>query len=99
MVSVSILEGGASGVRVGGASSNEWPGWFVAAGDKQDVYAGGPPFWQGDPQDGKAVTSAAKNLKIENLSASAECIVRIVVTGSAFTGGMAGGLLLALTYP
>jgi len=99
-VVISIVSGGASGIRIGGASSNEWPGWFAAAGDKRDIYAGGPPFWDGDPQGGKVVTSAAKNLKVENLSSSVECVVRVAIVGSAFNSGMPlGGLLLALTYP
>ena len=98
-VKIVIVEGGLSGVRVGGASSNEWVAWFAAAGDMVDIYAGGPPFWQGDPLAGKTVDSATKNLKVENLSTTAEVIVRVMVTGTVVTGGMPMGLLLSLTYP
>ena len=97
-VKISILSGGASGVRIGGAASNEWLGWFAAAGDKVDIYAGGPPFWQGNPQDGKAVTSTTKNLKVENLSTTVECVLMVLVTGSVFSSGMAMGPV-GLTYP
>lgn len=96
---ISVLSGGdTSGVRIGGAASNEWVGFFVAAGDKQDIFPSGPPFVVGSPA-GKAVTSTTKNLKIENLGA-AEVVVRIVIGGSinppgGFTG-LFGGLL---TYP
>ncbi len=97
-VKVSILSGGASGVRIGGASSNEWVGWFVAAGDKADIYAGGPPFWQGDPVTGVAVGSSTKNLKIENLSSTAAVVVRVLVAGNQVVPGMWEGFGL-WTYP
>ncbi len=96
---VGIWSGGdTSGVRIGGAAANEWVGFFVAAGDKLDIFPSGPPYRVGSPA-GKAVTSTTKNLKIENLGA-AEVVVRVVVGGSivppgGFTG-LFGGLL---TYP
>lgn len=98
-VKISIVSGGASGVRVGGAASNEWVGWFVAAGDKQDIYVGGPPFQQGDPVSGKAVTTTARNLKIENLSSTVEAVVRILVVGNTAAGGESLGWLWLWTYP
>lgn len=97
-VKIAILSGGASGVRVGGASSNEWLGWFAAAGDQRDIYAGGPPFWDGDPEDGKPVTSSAKNLKIENLSTTTEAVIRVFVSGSVHAPGTPIGWLWAWTY-
>lgn len=88
-----------SGVRIGGASSNEFIGWFVAAGDKADIYPGGPPFEHGNPV-GKQCSATVKNLKIENLSSTAEVVVRVLVAGSVVEAGYAmGGLLLAFTYP
>jgi hypothetical protein len=97
-VQVSILSGGdASGVRVGGAAADEWVGYFAAAGDRRDIFPGGPPFVDGSPA-GVAVTSSAKNLKVENLGAAAATL-RVVVAGSASLSGSPMGLLLALTYP
>ena len=97
-VKISVVDGGESGVRVGGAASDEWVGYFEAAGDSLDIWAGGPPFWVGDPEDGVAVTSGAKNLKVENLSTTEQVIVRVLVAGSVFNSGMAMGPV-GLTYP
>lgn len=94
---ISIVSGGdTSGVRVGGAASNEWVGFFVAAGDKQDIFPGGPPYLAGSPA-GKAVGSSTKNLKIENLGV-VEVVVRIVLAGSIVSVGEWMGFSL-LTYP
>ncbi len=95
---VSITSGGdATGVRVGGAAADEWVGFFVAAGDKLDIFPGGPPYLAGSPA-GKAVGSSTKNLKIENLGAS-EVVVRIVVGGSVVAAGAWVGFFGILTYP
>lgn len=97
---ISILSGGTSGIRIGGAASNEFSAWFVASGDKSDIYAGGPHFDQGDAQVGKTVTSSTKNLKVENLSTTAAAVVRISVTGSAqVVGGWVGPWFGLVTYP
>lgn len=98
-IGVFIESGGdSSGVRVGGASSNEWIGFFVAAGDKQDIFPDALP-WQASSRVGKSVGSSTKNFKIENLGAVA-VTVRIAIGGTiqvagGFTG-LFGGLL---TYP
>jgi hypothetical protein len=93
---ISVVSGGtSSGVRIGGASSNEWVGFFAAAGDMADLFPGGPAFAVGSPA-GKAVGSTTKNLKIENLGTS-EVVVRIVTGGSIIAGGYLMGLL-GLTY-
>lgn len=95
--SVFIVSGGdTSGVRVGGASSNEFQGWFGNAGDQQDVFPSGPPLQQGDPT-GKTVGSSNKNIKIANLGA-ANVTVRIALGGTVqVSGGLMG--ILGLTYP
>lgn len=96
-LAVFIEDGGdTSGVRIGGASSNEWVGFFAAAGDKHDIFPGGPPYQAGSP-DGVAVGSSTKNLKIENRGA-VEVIVTVVVGGNVLTAGMWTGILL-WTYP
>jgi hypothetical protein len=96
---VFIIEGGDSlGVRVGGAASNEWIGFFVAAGDKQDIFPNALP-WQGSSPAGKAVGSATKNLKIENLGA-VSVTVRIAIGGTIqVAGGFTGLFSGYLTYP
>jgi hypothetical protein len=82
MLKISIVSGGdTSGVRVGGAASDEWVGFFESAGDSLDIFPDGPPFMVGSPA-GKAVGAATKNLKIENLGA-VEVVVRIVIGGTA----------------
>jgi len=81
-VQVSIVSGGdSSGVRVGGAASDEWVGFFAAAGDMHLIFPSGPPFLGGSPA-GKAVGAATKNLKVENLGA-VSVTVRIVIAGTS----------------
>ncbi len=78
---VSIVSGGdASGVRIGGAATNEWVGFFAAAGDKKLIFAGGPAEEAGSPA-GVAVGTSTKNLLIENLSA-VSVTVRILLAGT-----------------
>lgn len=96
-VEVAIIDGGdTTGVRVGGAASDEWIGYFVAAGDKQDIYPDGAP-WCGSSPAGKAVTASVKNFKVENRSA-VETTIRILLAGSTFQSGEWVGLLGLLTY-
>ena len=91
-----VDDGDTSGVRVGGAASNEFLGWFVSAGDQQDVFPNGAPLQQGDPI-GKTVSSSNKNIKIANLGA-VPVTVRIVIGGTVqVPGGLMG--ILGLTYP
>lgn len=95
-LSVVVTSGGdASGVKVGAASSNEFVGWFSAAGDAAVIYPSGPALSFGSPA-GKAVTSSAKNLKLENLGAAA-VIVSVVAAGTTVVSGSAMGVL-GLTY-
>jgi hypothetical protein len=83
---VAVVDGGdASGVRIGGASSNEWVGFFASAGDQHLIYPDGAPYLAGS-RAGKAVTSSAKNLKIENLGA-VEVTIRVLLAGSSFEAG------------
>lgn len=78
-VMVAITAGGdTSGVRVGGAASDEWVGFFVASGDKMDIFPSGPPFIAGSPA-GVAVGASTKNLKVENLGAAAVSLLIVVV--------------------
>jgi hypothetical protein len=96
-VKVSIVSGGdTSGVRVGGAASDEWVGFFESAGDSLDIFPDGPPFWVGSPA-GKAVGASTKNLKVENLGA-AEVVVRVLIAGAISAAGEWMGFGL-LTYP
>lgn len=97
IVVVIISGGDASGLRIGGAASNEWIGYFAAAGNKKDIFPGGPPFADGSPA-GVAVTSTARNFKIENLGA-VNAQVRVYAGGNVVAGGVPIGLLLGLTYP
>jgi hypothetical protein len=69
------------GVRIGGAASNEWVGFFAAAGDKALIFPGGPPFLAGSPA-GVAVGTSTKNLLIENLGA-VSVTVGIQVAGTS----------------
>lgn len=81
-VGIAITAGGdTSGVRIGGAASDEWVGFFVAAGDKMDIFPSGPPFVVGSPA-GKTVGNTTKNLKIENLGAAAVSLL-IVIAGTS----------------
>lgn len=96
--SVSISEGGdSSGVRVGGAASNEFQAWFGNAGDQSDVFPTGPAFQQGDAT-GKSVGSSNKNIKIANLG-RVETTARIILGGSIQSSGSPMGLGLLFTYP
>lgn len=96
-VEVQVIDGGdSSGVRIGGASSNEWVGYFAAAGDQYDIFPGGPS-WRGGSPAGKAVGSTTCNLKVENLGAVA-VTVRVVVAGSVVDSGYWMGFGL-WTYP
>lgn len=81
-VAVAITAGGdTSGVRIGGAAADEWIGFFVAAGDKLDIFPSGPPFVVGSPA-GKTVGNTTKNLKVENLGAAAVSLL-IVIAGTS----------------
>jgi hypothetical protein len=96
-VGIYVASGGdTSGVRIGGAASNEWVGFFAAAGDKHLIFPSGPAYRAGSPA-GAVVTSSTKNLLIENLGAVA-VTVRIVIGGTVqVSGGLMG--ILGLTYP
>lgn len=94
---VFVTAGGdTSGVRIGGAASNELVSFFASAGDQLDIFPDGPPFQAGSPA-GVAVTSSVKNLKVENLGAE-DVTLTIVVSGNVIVGGMWMGIGL-LTYP
>lgn len=81
-IQISIISGGDTlGVRIGGAASNEWVGFFAAAGDKHLIFPGGPAYQAGSPA-GIAVGSSTKNLFIENLGAAAVTL-RIVIAGTS----------------
>lgn len=98
-LSVEIVSGGtASGVRVGGATANEWIGFFEAAGDSLDIFPSGPPFAVGSPA-GKAVGATTKKLRIENLSTTASVQVRVTAAGSSWSVGEWTGFWGFLTYP
>lgn len=94
---VAVLSGGdTSGVRIGGAASDEWVGYFAAAGDKFDIFPGGPPFSVGSPA-GKDVGATTKNFKMENLGA-AEVVLRVSAGGSVVAPGAWTGFFGLLTY-
>lgn len=79
---VEVRSGGdTAGVAVGGASSNEWAGFFAAAGDKLKIFPSGIPFAVGSPA-GVAVGASTCNLKIENLGAVA-VVLRICAGGTS----------------
>jgi hypothetical protein len=98
-ISISVASGGDStGVRIGGAASNEWVGFFAAAGDKHDIFPDGPAYEGGSPA-GSSVGSTTKNLLIENRGAEA-VVVRIVIGGSIqVSGGFTGLFSGYMTYP
>jgi hypothetical protein len=97
LVYIRVISGGtSSGVRIGGAASDEFVGYFAASGDKHDIFPGGPAYKGGSPA-GKTCSASLKNLKIENLG-SAEVVVRIVIAGTTFVSGESMGVL-GLTYP
>jgi hypothetical protein len=96
-VEVAITAGGdASGVRVGGAASDAWAGFFAHTSDMHLLFPTGPSY-RGGSAAGVAVSSGAKNLKIENLGA-VEVTYDIVLAGDNSTAGDAMGVL-GLTYP
>lgn len=86
-----------SAVRVGGASSNEWVGYFETAGDSLDIYPDGMAFAVAKPA-GVAVGSATKNLAIENRSTTAARIVQVSAAGSRYQSGEWTGLWGFMTY-
>jgi hypothetical protein len=90
VVVIATGTGDASGVRCGGAASNEFVGWFDAAGDKQKIFPGGPAFAHGSPA-GVAVTTTARNFLIENLSADVFVRVKVYAGGAKITSGMSMG--------
>jgi len=93
----AVVSGGdSSGVAIGGAASNEFYGFFAAAGDKVKIYPDGPALALGSPA-GAAVTSSAKNVKIENLGA-AEVVVRVSAAGASITVGQWTGFWGFVTY-
>jgi len=92
-----VSGGGENGVAVGGAASNEFYGFFGAAGDKVKIYPDGPALPLGSPA-GATVTSAAKNVKLENLSSTAAVVVRVTAAGTTVEPGYATGLIGMPTY-
>lgn len=95
---VGVADGGdPAGLRIGGASSNAWGGFFADTSDKHLVFPDGPSYRGGSPA-GVAVGGTTCNLKIENLGAVG-VTYSVVVGGSAAAGGTPIGLLLGLTYP
>ena len=96
---VEITSGGdASGVRIGGAASNEWTGYFASAGDQVDIFPSGVPFAVSSPA-GKTVGSTTKNLKIANLSTAAAVVVRVTAGGSRYQAGEWMGFWGFMTNP
>jgi hypothetical protein len=96
---IAIVDGGSdtAGLRIGGAASNEFLGWFVNAGDQQDIFPDSSPYF-GSSRVGKSVTSTTCNLKVEN-TASVAVTIRILLAGSSFVAGQVMGLFpLVLTY-
>jgi hypothetical protein len=87
-LSFAVVSGGdESGVSVGGASSNEFSGFFGAAGDKVKIYPDGPALPLGSP-NGSTVSATLKNVKLENLSSSEAVTVRVTASGSSVVPGM-----------
>lgn len=92
-IEIAIVSGGdSSGVRIGGASSNEFRGWFVSAGDQQDIFPDATPYFASSLV-GKALTTSTKNLKVANLGA-VEVTLRILLAGSAYAAGEWSGFFL-----
>lgn len=87
--------GDASGVEIGGAASQAWPGFFADATDKALIYPSGLPYIGHKPA-GSTVGSSTNNLAIENLGAVA-VVVRILIAGSRHVSGTWMGPL-GLTY-
>lgn len=81
-IQISIVSGGdATGIRIGGAASNQWVAFFADVSDKALIFPSGPPFVQGSPA-GVAVGATTCNLKIENLSA-VSVTLRILIGGTS----------------
>lgn len=98
---VEIIDEGTdttSGVRVGGAASQAWVGFFADSSDKLDIFPDGPPYAVGSPA-GKAVGSTTNNFKIENLSTTSARVVRVSAGGSRVQAGEWMGFFGLLTYP
>ncbi len=96
-IEVAITDGGdTSGLRVGGAASNCWVGFFADSTDKITTFPGGPSFRAGSPA-GVAVTATTCNLKLENLGLET-VEYTIVIGGATALGGAIMGVL-GLTYP
>jgi hypothetical protein len=94
--SVYVVSGGdATGVIIGDAATDVWAANFGGTTETATIYPGGPPWQCGKPA-GIAVTSSAKNLKIENAGAVA-VTVRISICGSSIVAGSLMGAL-GLTY-
>lgn len=92
-----ILDGGdAAGVTVGDAASNPHPLWFGADDQTQTIYPSSGPM-TGGQQDGIAVTSGIRNVKVTNNGAVSVTYL-VALAGSINVGGGAMGVL-GLTYP
>lgn len=97
-LTIYIVDGGdSSGVRIGGAASQAWPGFFADSSDKITIYPGGPPLPLGKPE-GVAVGSTTNNLKIENLGAVG-VTYRIMIAGSKAVSGCPMGMKGIWLYP
>ena len=94
---VSIVDGGdTAGVTIGAASSNEFVGYFGAAGDTLTIYPDGPSYAVGSPA-GKAVGSSTKNVKILN-NGAVEVTVQVFAAGATVATGYWTGFWGFLTY-
>ncbi len=86
MLSVELITNedastGSTGIRVGGAASNAFDGWW-SAGATQDIDTGGlPVIMGGNGTTGKTVGAGNRFLKILNLDAVNEATVRVTVFG------------------
>lgn len=87
-----VSDGDRNGVAVGGAASDEFFAYFGAAGDKVKIFPRGPTLPFGC-DDGQVVSATAKNVKLENLSASVSVVVRVTASGTSVAPGMAMGPL------
>lgn len=82
-IEIAVTAGGdAAGLRIGGAASNPWGAFFADAGDMHLTFPTGPSY-RGGSAAGAAVTAAAKNLKVHNLSGTASVTYDIVISGTA----------------
>lgn len=81
-IQISIVSGGdATGVRIGGAASNQWVAFFADVTDMAKIFPSGPPFVGGSPA-GVAVGATTCNLKIENLGA-VSVTYRVLIAGTS----------------